>query len=101
VVGLPKDNLTLLTLAQKLGSEATREQVPSDPAARAAWANSARTKVRETVRYKPVDIQELWGIATSKSKDVQSTSYLFQMSNRLSANGVWLRSIPQSSDKAP
>ncbi len=101
VVGLPKDNLTLLTLAQKLGSEAAREQVPSDPAARDAWANSARTKLREIVRYKPVEIQELWAVATSKSKDVQSTSYLFQMSNRLSANGVWLRSILQSSDKAP
>lgn len=101
VVGLPKDNLTLLTLAQKLGSEATREQLPPDPAARTAWANSAKTKLKEIVRYKPVEIQELWAIATSKSKDVQSTSYLFQMSNRLSANGVWLRSILQSSDSAP
>jgi dienelactone hydrolase len=101
VVGLPKDNLTLLTLAQKLGSEAARETVPSDPGAKAAWAGSERTKLRDIVRYKPVDIQELWAIATSKNKDVQSTSYLFQMSNRLSANGVWLRSILQSSDTAP
>jgi hypothetical protein len=40
-------------------------------------------------------------VATTKSKDVQSTSYLFQMSNGLSAAGVWLRSILQSSDSAP
>jgi dienelactone hydrolase len=101
VVGLPKDNLTLLTLAQKLGSEANREAVPSDPSAKAAWATSAKAKLKEVVRYKPVDIQELWAVATSKSKDVQSTSYLFQMSNKLSANGVWIRSILQSSDTAP
>jgi dienelactone hydrolase len=101
VVGLPKDNLTLLTLAQKLGSEAARQPVPSDPTAKTAWADSERTKLKDIVRYKPVDIQERWAIATSKSKDVQSTSYLFQMSNKLSANGVWLRSILQSSDTAP
>src|SRR5215472_8103964 len=68
VVGLPKDNLTLLTLAQKLGSEANRETVPSDPSAKAAWAASAKAKLKEVVRYKPVDIQELWAVATSKSK---------------------------------
>jgi hypothetical protein len=101
VVGLPKDNLTLLTLAQKLGSEATREPIPSDPSARAPWTTSQRAKLRDIVRYKPVDVQELWAVATSKSKDVQSTSYLFQMSNKLSASGVWLRSILQSSDSAP
>jgi dienelactone hydrolase len=101
VVGLPKDNLTLLTLAQKLGSEANREAVPSDTSAKAGWAASQRTKLKDIARFKPVDIQELWAVATSKGKDVQSTSYLFQMSNKLSASGVWLRSILQSSDSAP
>jgi len=101
VVGLPEDNLTILGLAQKLGREITRPPVPSDPSAQAAWSKAERAKLTEVVRYKPVDIEHLWSVATSKSQDVQTTSYLFQMSNGLSATGVWLRSILQSSDTAP
>jgi len=101
VVGLPEDNLTILGLAQKLGREITRQPLPSDPSAQPAWSNSERTKLKDVVRYKPVDIEHLWSVATSKSKDVQTTSYLFQMSNGLGVSGVWLRSILQSSDSAP
>jgi dienelactone hydrolase len=101
VVGLPDDNLTILGLAQKLGREITRPPIPSDPSAQPDWSNSERTKLKGVVRYKPVDIEHLWSVATSKSKDVQTMSYLFQMSNGLSASGVWLRSILQSSDAAP
>jgi dienelactone hydrolase len=101
VVGLPGDNLTILGLAQKLGREITRQPIPSDPSAKATWSNSERAKLKDVVRYKPVDIEHLWAVATTKSKDVQSTSYLFQMSNGLSASGVWFRSILQSSDTAP
>jgi hypothetical protein len=101
VVGLPEDNLTILGLAQKLGREITREPIPSDPSAKAAWVNSERAKLKDVVRYKPVDIEHLWSVATTKNKDVQSTSYLFLMSNGLSVSGVWLRSILQSSDTAP
>jgi hypothetical protein len=101
VVGLPEDNLTILGLAQKLGREISRPPIPSDPSAKATWSNSEKTKLKDVVRYKPVDIEHLWSVATSKSKDVQTMSYLFQMSNGLSASGVWLRSILQSSDTAP
>ena len=101
LVGLPEDNLTILGLAQKLAREITRPPVPSDPSAKAGWRNAERAKLKEVVRYKPVDIEHLWAVATTKSKDVQTTSYLFQMSNGLSASGVWLRSILQSSDTAP
>ena len=101
VVGLPEDNLTILGLAQKLGREITRQPIPSDPSAMATWSNSERAKLNHVVRYKPVDIEHLWAVATTKSKDVQSTSYLFQMNNGLGASGVWFRSILQSSDAAP
>jgi dienelactone hydrolase len=101
VVGLPEDNLTILGLAQKLGREITRPPVPSDPSAQAAWSKAERAKLTEVVRYKPVDIEHLWSVATTKSQDVQTTSYLFQMSNGLSASGVWVRSILQSSEAAP
>ncbi len=101
VVGLPDDNLTILGLAQKLGQQISRPPVPSDASAKSAWSSAERTKLKDVVRYKPVEIERLWSVATSKSKDVQTTSYLFQMNNGLSASGVWLRSILQSSDTAP
>ena len=101
VVGLSEDNLTILGLAQKLGREITRQPIPSDPSVQAAWSKAERARLKEVVRYKPVELEHLWTVATTKSKDVQSTSYLFQMSNGLSATGVWLRSILQSSDAAP
>jgi dienelactone hydrolase len=100
-VGLPEDNLTILGLAQKLGRAISRPPVPSEPAALAAWSDSERTKLREVARAKPVRIERVWSVATTKSKDLQTTSYLFQLSNGLSASGVWLRSILQSSDSAP
>ena len=101
LVGLPEDNLTILGLAQKLGRGIVRPPVPADPSADAAWSSSERTKLEVVARYKPVNIEHLWSVATTKSKDVQTTSYLFQMSNGLSASGVWIRSILQSSDSAP
>ncbi len=100
-VGLPKDNLTILSLARKLAREITREPIPSSPSARATWSSAKRTKLKETVRYKPIDIEQAWPVATTKRRDVQSLSYLFVTSNRISASGVWLRSIAQSSETGP
>jgi Acetyl xylan esterase (AXE1) len=101
VTSLPKDNLTMLDVARKLGQEITRDPIPSDASAKAAWAASERSKLREVVRYKPVEIQQTWPVAMTKHRGLQSISYLFQMSNGVSANGIWLRSILQSSDTAP
>jgi dienelactone hydrolase len=100
-VGLPEDNLTILGLAQKLGRQIARTPIPSEPPAKTTWTNSERAALKDVVRFKPVHLAHLWSMATTKSKDVQTTSYLFQMTNGLSASGVWLRSILQSSDSAP
>jgi hypothetical protein len=101
VTPLPPDNLTMLGLARKLGSQITRVPVPTGASDKAAWANSRRAQLRDVVRYKPVEMQEVWSIAMTKHRGLQSTSYLFQLNNGLSANGIWLRSIQQSSDSAP
>ena len=101
VTPLPKDNLTILDLARQLGKEITRQPIPTDASARTSWASSERDKLKEVVRYKPVDIQQTWSIDENKHRGLQSISYLFQMHNGLSANGIWLRSIDQSSDTAP
>lgn len=99
--GLPKDNLTILDLARKMGKEIKREAIPTDASAKASWSNTQRAKLKDIVRYKPVDVQDTWRVAMAKHQDIQSVSYLFSMSNQLSANGMWMRSILQSSDTAP
>lgn len=92
-VGLPKDNLTILGLARKVGKEIARQPAPSDSAARASWAASERQELAKVVRYKPVNLASAWGLANTKNKGVETKSFFFQMSDGLSANGVWLRAI--------
>src|SRR5262245_30456289 len=100
IVGLPKDNLTILGLARKLGSRISHSPIPQDAASGQTWAASERTKLKTLVRYKPVTIQGVWTVANTKNKGVETLSYLFGMSNNLSAEAVWLKSI-EASEKAP
>jgi len=96
VIGLPKDNLTILGLARKLGRQISRSPVPGDSAARGTWAASEREKLKSVVRYKPIGMGRVWAVANTKNKGVETKSYLFEMGNGqqgLSANGVWLKAI--------
>ncbi|HEV2493784.1 MAG TPA: prolyl oligopeptidase family serine peptidase [Terriglobia bacterium] len=93
VVGLPKDNLTILGLAREMAKEIRREPVPADPAARSAWADAERTKLKQVVRLKPVSVARAWRVANTKDKGVETLSYLFETSDGLAANGVWLKGI--------
>jgi hypothetical protein len=100
VVGLPHDNLTILGLARKAGGQLTRPPIPADSGARASWAVSERQRLSQLVRFKPVTITSAWAVANTKNKGVETKSYLFQMSNGLSANGVWLKAI-ETPDPTP
>jgi dienelactone hydrolase len=100
VVGLPKDNLTILGLARKMAADIQREPVPSGAAARDKWAASQRQLLRTVVRYNEAGLGRVWTLANTKSKGVETRSYLFAMNNGLSANGVWLKGI-ESPDNAP
>ncbi len=96
VVGMPKDNLTILGLARKLGRGISRSPVPGDSTARSAWAASEREKLKSVARYKPVGVGRIWAVANTKNKGVETKSYLFEMGNGqqgLSANGVWLKAV--------
>jgi dienelactone hydrolase len=93
VVGLPKDNLTILGLARKLASDNQPPPVPSVTAERAAWAKSERKELAEVVRYKTVKVNDAQAIAITKHLGVETKSFLFPMSNGLTINGVWLRAI--------
>ena len=100
VVGLPKDNLSILGLARKMAADIQREPTPSEAAARESWATSQRGALRTIVRYNPSGVGHVWTLANTKSKGVETQSYLFVMGNGLSANGVWLKGI-ESPENAP
>jgi len=99
-VGLPNDNLTILGLAKKMAKAIRRQSIPSEASARTEWAASERTKLRSTVRYKPVTVKQVWTIANTKNKGVETRSYRFELSNGLSATGICVKAIT-TSDQAP
>ncbi len=75
-VGIPKDNLTILTLAQRL---AARREEGGD--------------LKSILRYRPVTVARAWPLDNSKSKGLETYSYRIEFSNGLSATAVWLRAI--------
>ena len=100
VVGLPKDNLTILGLARKLGNEITRRPVPLDSTSKSGWANEEREKLRSVVRYKPVQLTRVWTVANTKHRGIETLSYMFEMDNGLCVSGSWLKGIV-TPEKAP
>lgn len=100
-VGLPKDNLTILSLARKMGREITRDPIPSGASEREIWAKTKRARLNEIIRYKPVEVKHAWTAAANELRGVASTSYALEMTNGMSASGVWLRYVAQSSETSP
>src|SRR5262249_26488014 len=93
VVGLPKNNLTILELARKMAADIRREPFPPEAAARSQWVASQREALRTVLRYNESSLGRVWTLANTKSKGVETRSYLFAMINGLSANGVWFKGI--------
>ncbi|HZC42989.1 MAG TPA: hypothetical protein VE195_02380 [Acidobacteriaceae bacterium] len=90
VVGIPKDNLTILTLAQAF-AKAIHHEVPADHGTE--WVQSQRDLLRKVVRYAPITVTHAWPINATHERGVESTGYRFDFSNGLSATGVLFRSI--------
>jgi len=90
VVGLPKDNLTIIGLAKSFAASIHHE-VPSQPDNQ--WIQSQRTHLREVTRYAPVTVVHAWPVSTTHEKGLESHGYRFEFSNGLSATGVLFRSI--------
>ena len=97
-VGVPEHNLTILGLARKIASEISRPPIPSDAAARAGWATSAREKLKAVVRYDPVKVREAWAEGNTKDKGIESLWYRFELSNGLSATGIRIKAITTPND---
>lgn len=84
--GLPKDNLTILGVARKLAKTIPPQSTPTMEA-------EQRTNLTKLLRFRPVTVQHAWPMESTKNKGVETRSYLFEMSNGLSATGVWVKAI--------
>jgi len=85
VVGLPKDNLTILGLARQRARSIDRRPTGD--------AISERKKLVTLVRYKPVAVKHAWAVANTKNKGVETRSFQFQLMNDLPAAGVLVSAI--------
>jgi dienelactone hydrolase len=94
VVGLPKDNLTILGLARRL---AKSNHKPSDTA---SPADEKRKLLRSVTRYQPVKVEHASVIDSAAAKGIESYAYRFEFSNGLSATGALFRSL-ETADDAP
>ena len=59
-----------------------------------------RKKLEAVVRYKPVTLARVWAVANTENKGLETKSYLFEMNNGLSADGVYMKGIA-TPPKAP
>ena len=91
VVGVPQDNLTILSLAQKMAAANPHPSVPTAPAPRASWAAAKRVSLRKIVRYSPVSLKHAWPVSSTYDDGFETLSYRFEFNNELSATGVWLK----------
>ncbi len=99
-VGLPADNLTVAGLAARIATRLVRPLPPSDPAQRENWRAAQRQKLASVLRVEPVSLENAWRMANSKHLGLHTLSYRFDLTNQLSATGVWLSAI-SSLDNAP
>jgi dienelactone hydrolase len=94
LVGLPKDNLTILGLARRLA------KVNHKTADTASPAVTKRELLRAVTRYQPVKVEHARVIDSLAAKGVESYAYRFEFGNGLSATGVLFRSS-DTADDAP
>lgn len=97
-VGIPADNLTIRGLARKLAESISRPAIPSDTAAREAWSKEQRAKLEEVIRYKPVSLENAWRTTSTRHMAIHTVSYRFDLSDGLSASGIWLKANDAAED---
>lgn len=90
-IGVPADNQTVLGLAKSLAAKIHREPIPAAGAEHSEWAHAKRAQLNSVVRYQKVDVLRAFRMANSKGMDFQSLSYRFDLSNGLSATGIWFK----------
>lgn len=89
VVGVPENNLTILSLARQM-AHSIHHDSPAQPDA--PWVEQQRQQLRDVVRFSPVTVTHAWPVSATHEKDLESRGYRFEFSNGLSASGVLLES---------
>ena len=103
LVGLPKDNQTILGLARQLSRAQKRVVLPQAAGERPAFVTAQRERLKQVVRYAPTGVGRAWTVANSKNKGVETLSHLFELTgdqHELSIDGVWLKAIDAPHDAA-
>jgi dienelactone hydrolase len=90
-IQVPADNQTILGLARNFARQIHHDPIPTDAAERAHWTQTKREQLQSVVRYHEVSVVRALRMANSKEMDFQSLSYRFDLSNGLSATGIWFR----------
>jgi cephalosporin-C deacetylase-like acetyl esterase len=90
-IGFPPENLTLLSLAQKVASQFHRSPIPSVGISRSEWATRKRDELRAVLHYKPAPLARAWQLDTSHQTGISTLSYMFEMRDGLSLSGVLLK----------
>lgn len=91
--GVPKDNLTILGLAQKLASEIHRSPIPAQGAGRTEWQQQQKALLHTVLRYKPVQVSYPMLETNTHYSGLVSLSYRFEFSNGLAATAVRIRPV--------
>ena len=94
---LPKDNLTVAGLAQKLGGQIRRPAIPLPGKERDSWAEAQRERLKSTIRLSSATLDGSWRLVSTRKPGLHSYNYRFDFSNGLSAAGIWVA----GSDTAP
>lgn len=97
LVGVPDDNLTILSFAQSTAKQ-IHHPVPDHPDAE--WVQTQRKDLESVTRYKPVTVTHAWVLGATREKKLVTHSYRFEFSNGLSAPGVLFRS-EEAAETAP
>jgi hypothetical protein len=93
VVGLPKDNLTIVGLARKLAAQI---QHPAASNLSATDLQKQHDLLKDVVRFSDVTVTHAWPVSATHERGVESRGYRFEFSNGLTASGVFLQSSASS-----
>ncbi len=97
-VGIPEDNLTIIGLAKKIAGAIARPAIPSEVKARSSWIAAQREKLRDVTRYTPVSVENAWRMSNTRRMAMQTLTYRFDLTNGLSATGIWLKANDAGQD---
>jgi dienelactone hydrolase len=82
-IGVPSDNLTLINLAKKLAAANVRPT--------GVGVAAQQEKLKQVVRYAPVSVENARTYTATKHMAIRTLTYRFDLSNGLSAAGIWLQ----------